>query len=252
MTSQTFWIQLLDLCLIELSNWRWTWRSTVTVSIILPLTGMTALAFYGRESGEAALSAIFSGSLVMSLMFGNLRNIQSHIMFMRVEGTLEYFATLPIQKHGLLLSIIAAFFLLSLPALLATLLIGSAIVGLPLAIHPLALLVIPLCVAPMSAIGALIGVYAREPQQGNSASLLVTFAFAGLGAVIVPAERLPDALAQIGSLNPAVWAASALRQTLLGPTTHQLALDLLLLTVFALLVMGLVSRKLDWRTRESD
>ena len=251
MTSQSSWIQLLDLCLIELSNWRWTWRSTVTVSIILPLTGMTALAFYARESGEAALGAIFSGSLVMSLMFGNLRNIQSHIIFMRMEGTLEYFATLPIHKHGLLLSIIAAFFLLSLPSLLATLLLGSAIVGLSLAIHPLALLVIPLCVAPMSAIGALIGVYAREPQQGNSVSLLLTFAFAGLGPVIAPAERLPEALRQVGMFNPAAWAASALRQTLLGPVTDRLALDLLLLSAFAFVVLWLVSRKLDWRARDS-
>ena len=249
MTRQNSWIQLADLCLIELSNWRWTWRSTVTVSMILPLTGMIALAFYGRESGQAALGAIFSGSLVMSLMFGNLRNIQAHIIFMRMEGTLEYFATLPIHKNGLLLAIILAFFALSLPSLLATLLIGSAILDLPLSIHPLALLVIPLCVAPMSAIGALIGVYAREPQQGNSLSLLVTFAFAGLGAVIVPAEQLPAALQRIGMFNPAALAASALRQTLLGPVTDGLALDLLLLCAFALLILSLVSRKLDWRER---
>lgn len=245
--SQTYPVQLLDLVLIELSNWRWSWRPIIVVSAFVPLFSMVGLSVYARDLGPEALNTIFSGSLVMSLMFGNLGNIQSHLVFMRFQGTLEYFATLPIHKHTLMLAVAIAFFLLSLPALLTLLIIGSALLQISLAPHPLLLLVIPLCVLPMSAVGALIGVSVRDPQQGSSLSVLTTFLLAGLGPVFFPPERLPGFLNHIGAINPAARAASALRQTLIGPHSEQLALDLAILFGFTLFVFYLVVKKLDWR-----
>ena len=149
-----------------------------------------------------------------------------------------------------MLAIIIAFFLLSLPALLTLLIIGSALLKISLAPHPLALLVIPLCVLPMSAVGALIGVKVGNPQQGGALSVLTTFLFAGLG-VLFPAERLPEILRQIGEINPAARAASALRQTLIGPLGELIALDLAIVIGFTLCVLILVGKKLDWRARHS-
>lgn len=249
--AQSYPVQLIDLVLIELSNWRWCWRSIVVVGIFVPLFGMVGLSIYARDLGREALNTIFSGSLVMSLMLGNLGSIQSHVVFMRFQGTLEYFATLPIHKHTLILAIIIAFFLLSLPALLTLLIIGSALLKISLAPHPLALLVIPLCVLPMSAVGALIGVKVGNPQQGGALSVLTTFLFAGLGPVLFPAERLPEILRLIGEINPAARAASALRQTLIGPLGELIALDLAIVIGFTLCVLFLVGKKLDWRARHS-
>ncbi len=245
--AQNYPTQVVDLVLIELSNWRWSWRSIVVVSLFVPLFGMVGLSIYARDLGPEALNAVYSGSLVMSLMLGNLGNIQSHVVFMRFQGTLEYFASLPIHKHALMLAIIIAFFLLSLPALLTLLIIGSALLRISLAPHPLLLLVIPLCVLPMSAIGALIGVRAGSPQQGSSLSVLTAFVFAGLGPVLFPAERLPEILRLIGTVNPAARATSALRQTLIGPLGEQIALDLAILFGFTLCVSYLVESKFDWR-----
>ena len=245
--AQSFPLQLIDLVLIELSNWRWSWRSIVVASAIVPLFGMIGLSIYARDLGPEALNAIFSGSLVMSLMLGNLGAIQSHVVFMRFQGALEYFASLPIHKHALMLAIIIAFFLLTLPALLALLIVGSALLGISLAPHPLLLLVMPLCVLPMSAVGALIGLSVGSPEQGSSLSVLTAFLFAGLGPVLFPAERLPEILQLIGALNPAARAASALRQTLIGPIHEQIALDLAILLGFSLCVSCLVEKKLDWR-----
>ncbi len=249
--SQTYWIQLIDLCLIELRNWRWTWRSMLVISTFIPLVSMIIFSIYARDSGPTALSYVFSGNIVMSLMFGNLNDIQAHIVFMRFQGTLEYFATLPIKKHTLILAIIISFFILSLPSLLSILIIGSAVLQILLVVHPLILLVIPLCVVPMSAIGALIGVSVHNSQQGSSFSLLISFVFLGLGPVIIPPERLPDIFQLIGILNPAARASSALRQTLVGPVTEQIALDLFILLGFALCVFGFVARRIDWRVNSS-
>lgn len=245
--AQAYPVQLLDLVLIELSNWRWSWRSIVVVSAFVPLFSMVGLSVYARDLGPETLNTVFSGSLVMSLMFGNLGNIQSHLVFMRFQGTLEYFATLPIHKHTLMLAITIAFFLLSLPALLTLLIVGSTLLNISLAPHPLLLLVIPLCVLPMSALGALIGVSVRNPQQGGSLSVLTTFLLAGLGPVLFPAERLPGLLNHIGLINPAARAASALRQTLIGPGSEQIALDLAILFGFTLGIFYVVGKKLDWR-----
>lgn len=249
--AQSYPVQLIDLVLIELSNWRWCWRSIVVAGTFVPLFGMVGLSIYARDLGLEALNTIFSGSLVMSLMLGNLGSIQSHVVFMRFQGTLEYFATLPIHKHTLMLAIIIAFFLLSLPALLTLLIIGSALLKISLAPHPLALLVIPLCVLPMSAVGALIGVNVGSPQQGSALSILTTFLFAGLGPVLFPAERLPEILRLIGEINPAARATSALRQTLIGPLGELIALDLAIVIGFTLCVLLLVGKKLDWRARHT-
>ena len=52
-----------------------------------------------------------------------------------------------------------------------------------------------------------------------------------------------------GYLSPATYAASALRQTLLGPITSRLVLDLLVLLLLSVILLWAVARKLQWRER---
>ena len=234
--AQSFPVQLVDLILIELSNWRWSWRSIVVVSTCVPLFGMVGLSIYARDLGpEVAVRGI-------QRQFGDVADARQpgqHSVACRIHALSRnarvFRQPYPSTKHALMLAIIIAFFLLSLPALLTLLIIGSALLRISLAPHPLLLLVIPLCVLPMSAIGALIGVRAGSPQQGSSLSVLTAFVFAGLGPVLFPAERLPEILRLIGTINPAARAASALRQSLIGPLGEQIALDLAILLGFTLL-----------------
>ena len=46
---QSYPIQLVDLVLIELSNWRWSWRSVLVVGTVVPLFGMIGLSIYARD-----------------------------------------------------------------------------------------------------------------------------------------------------------------------------------------------------------
>ncbi|MBW4504731.1 MAG: ABC transporter permease [Scytonema hyalinum WJT4-NPBG1] len=108
---------------------------------------------------------------------------------------------------------------------------------------------IPLCVLPLAGLGALIGTNARTPQESDSFSLLLTMVMLFIGPVIIPDNRLPDILLYIGRLSPATYAASALRQTLLGPITGQVVVDLTALVGFSLLTFWWVGLKLDWRQR---
>lgn len=244
---QAAYLQIIDLLLIELTNWRWSWQAMIVIDTIAPLLSMLALSVFARDAGERALAFVFTGNIVVGLMFGNMGKVESHVTFMRSSGTLDYFATVPIHRAGLVVAIGAAFMLLSLPSLLATTLGGAFLLGMPVAPSPLILLVVPLCALPLAGLGALIGASVPRPEMGSAINLLVTLLLSGLGPVIVPPERLPDWLVQLGRLSPATYAASALRQTLLGPVTPQLGWDLAALAVIAALTLWVAGRRLDWR-----
>ena len=242
-------VQLVDLFLIELTNWRWSWRSMVILGTASPLFGILALGVFARDAGRETLTYVLTGNLVVSLMLGNMGSVESHFTFMRFQGVLDYFATLPIRRSALILAVVLAFLLIHLPSVVITVLLGSLFLQVPLKPHPIALLVAPMCAIPLSGIGALIGTRARTPQEASALGLLVTMAMAALGPVAVPPGRLPAAVLALGRLSPATYAASALRQALLGPVTGQMAIDLAILAGFSVTIFWLVGRKMDWRQR---
>jgi ABC-2 type transport system permease protein len=244
---QSLFNQLIDLTLIQLSNWRWSWRSMVIVGTLAPVISTAALGLFARASGERTLGYILTGNLVLALMFGTLDKVASNFAFMRFRGMLGYFATLPIHGYSLVAATVVAFFLLSLPTMAVTLVFGVLYLGLNTSISPALLVVLPLAALPLAGVGALIGARARSPEEAGSLSLLLSILLVGFGPVIVPPERLPPVLVLFGFLNPATYAASALRQALLGPLTPRILLDLALLLVLALAVLWLVGRVMDWR-----
>jgi ABC-2 type transport system permease protein len=241
--------QLVDLVLIELTNWRWTWRSMLLTGTIAPLLSTAALGIFARDSGPQALAYILTGNVVLSLMFENQDKVAGHFAYMRLNGILDYFATLPIRRPLLILAVMLSFLLLSLPSLVITVLGGALLLDFPIVPSPVILIVVPACAIPMAGVGALIGSSVRMPQHAGSVSFLVTFLMLGLGPVVIPPERLPGFLWALGRLSPATYAASAVRQALLGPLTAQILVDLAALAAFAGLTFWLVGRKMDWRQR---
>lgn len=242
-------VQLWDLFLMELTNWRWSWHSTLLTSLVAPMLSIIALGSFAQGTDET-LPYILTGNIVMTLMFGTLNNMASRFTYMRFAGTLEYYATLPIRREALIIATVAAFFVLSLPSLLVILAFGAFFLKLSLSFNFLILVVIPLCVLPLAGLGATIGTNARTPESSGSLSLLLTMGMLFIGPVLIPASRLPNIVLILGYLSPATYAASALRQSLLGSMTGQIVIDLTALVGFSLLTFWLVVRKLDWRQHE--
>jgi ABC-2 type transport system permease protein len=240
-------VQLFDLTLVQLSNWRWSWRGMLITSTLAPLLSMVALGLFARDSGPRALGYVLTGNMVLALMFGTLDKVAGNFAFMRFRGMLSYFATLPIQAYSLILATVMAFFILSLPSTFITLTFGAWFLGVSVDLNPILLLILPLAAAALSGLGALIGVSVRTPEEAGSLSLLATLFLVGLGPVIVPPERLPPLLVKLGWLSPATYAASALRQALLGPVTARLLLDLAVLGLIMVVTLWLVGYRMDWR-----
>jgi ABC-2 type transport system permease protein len=232
---------------MELSNWRWSWRGLVTTGIVAPVFFILALGLFARDSGPQALAYILSGNVVLALMFENLGKMTSRFAFMRRTGTLDFYATLPIQRHLLVLATTLSFLILSSPAILVTVAFGSHFLHIPLLLHPLFLVVVPLAAMPLAGIGALIGAGMRTPEEALAASRVLTIAMLAVGPVLIPPDRLPGALLALGHLSPATYAASALRQVLLGPVTSQLVLDTAVLAGCSIVTFWLVGRTMNWR-----
>lgn len=246
---QHFIVQLIDLFLMELTNWRWSWQALIINSIAAPILGIIALGSFAKGTGEDTLAYILTGNLVMSLMFGTLDKVATRFTFMKFSGALDYFATLPISREALIIATVLAFFLLSLPSLLVIILLGAFYLKLSLIISPLIILIIPLCVISLSGIGAVIGTNAPSPEVGSSLSLLVTMILLFIGPVLIPANRLPDFLIIAGYFSPASYAASAIRQTLLGTISQQILIDIFALLGFSVLSFWIARRKFNWRQR---
>ncbi len=245
---QPFLTQLFDLTLVQLSNWRWSWRGMLVVSTLAPVMSMAALGFFARQSGPYTLGFILTGNMVLSLIFGTLNKVCSNFTFMRARGMLHYFATLPIHSASLILATVTAFFLLAVPSVLVTLALGVWYLGLRLHFSFWALLVLPLASVSLAGLGALIGTRARNPEEADSSSMVLSLLLVGMGPVLVPPERLPSFMVALGWLSPATYAASALRQTLLGPVTGRLWLDLAVLGLLSAAVLFWVGKVMNWRS----
>ena len=240
-------LQYWDLFLIELSNWRWGWRNLLLTGTVLPLFGILLLGSFARELGPNALSFVLVGNLVMALLFEHMGKLISHFAYMKMAGSLDYFATLPIRKAVLIFAASSAFFILFLPSLVIVLAGGAWILRLDLHLHPLAIAVIPLSALPLAGIGALIGVSFRTPEEASAVGRLLTILMLTIGPVLIPPDRLPDWLIWLGFLSPATYAASALRQVLLGPLTSRILFDSAVLAACVLISFVMVDRKMDWR-----
>ncbi len=241
--------QFWDIFLIQLSNWRWSWRGMIVTGTITPLLSIVALGMIVNSANPETLIYILTGNIVLSLMFENQNKVASNFAYMQAMGTINFFATLPISRYMLILATVASFLLLSLPSLIVTILFGTSFLGISLSVSPLIALIIPLCALPLAGIGAFIGLTMRSPEEASSMSLLVTLILVGVGPVLLPASRLPDALLYVSYISPTTYAASALRQTLIGPVTERLVLDIVVLAGLTLVILWVVGFKLSWRVK---
>lgn len=238
--------QFHDLFLIQLANFRWSWRSMLITGICAPVLMTISFAVVAQGTNVPHL---LSGGVVLSLMFQNQNNVAGNFAHMKFAGMLDFFATLPIHRSLVVLATVLAFYVLSLPSLAVTLVLGAVVLGVDLTVSPLALLVIPLCVLPMAGIGALIGISARAPELAGATSLLVTLVLVFLGPVVLPPDRLPDWVLAISHASPTTYAASAIRQVLLGPVTPRLWLDAAVLAGVTVLTLWWVGHRLPWRQK---
>lgn len=248
---QPYLVQFFDLFLIQLTNWRWSWLSAILFGAISPLLLVFLLGTFASADDVIARSYILSGNIVVSLLLDGLSKTANHFIYMRTNGSLDYYATLPIHRSALIIATVMAFLLMSIPSVILTLLAGTFILQIPLVISPAIILVIPIAVLSLAGLGAVIGLLGSTPDQVNSISTLITLVLFGFGPVMIPADRLPPIVNHLSLLSPATYAASAFRQTVLNiPDQIPLVVDLVVLATFSTVCIYIVGQRLDWRGKD--
>ncbi|WP_083904607.1 ABC transporter permease [Nocardiopsis kunsanensis] len=245
----SFHWQVWDLFRIQLTNWRWSWPQMVLTGMLAPMVSISALGLFSQNSGTSASEYVLTGSVTMAILFETQNKIASNFAFMRGNGAFQYYAALPVRREALILATLAAFCILSLPAIAVTLLLGSALLNVPLTLSPLAPLCLLLALLPSTGLGAFIGSRSGTIEQASSLSLATTLLMMAAGPVAIPPELLPDALNWVGNINPAVYAADSLRHSLTTPDTRLALADMVVLAVFAGAAWGLTSKHMPWRAR---
>ena len=107
------WVQVADLFLIEMTNWRWSWRYMLLTATLTPMVGILGLGAFARDSGPEALAYVLTGNAVVSLIFGTMSNVESRFSFMRLRGGVDYYASLPVRRYALIVAVVLSFLLLS-------------------------------------------------------------------------------------------------------------------------------------------
>jgi len=240
-------VQWWNLFLIELTNWRWSWRLTLIAGGLMPLFILFLLGIFAGDSDPNTLAYMLTGNIVIGLLFGTLTRIVNRVEFLRFGGGLDFFATLPVQRFLFVLAMVASFGIFSLPSLVMTLIVGALWLNLPLHLHPLLILVIPLCTMPLAGVGVILGLLGRSWGEASSWSFVVSLLLSVLGPVMIPPDRLPAILLWLGYLSPATYAASALRQVVIGPVSGWILIDMVALGGISVGLLWWVEQKMSWR-----
>lgn len=232
------------LFLVQLSNWRWSWRGMVITGMVAPILTLAAMGVFAKESGDQSVHQVFVGSLTLALLFETQNKVAANFAFMKFNDAFAFYAALPVRPQALIVATAAAFTLLALPALVCTTLFGVLILGLNVSLSPLAVPVLLAVVLPFVGYGAWLGSRANGPEEAGSLSLLSVLAMVSLGPVAVPAHLLPDFMVWIGWANPAFYASSLLRQVFFGPVGGRTAVYFGVLLGYLLLMWVLSSKRI--------
>jgi ABC-2 type transport system permease protein len=238
---------LLDLVFIQLSRVRAAWPWILLVSSATPIGMLFFLTFVAGSPRATSLLQYISGSVVVSLIATPLFMVAAQFAWARESRAFDFYAGLPVSRTALVLAVIVASVMFTLPGCIGLLALGMAVYHLWLVPNPLIVLVVILCPLALSGLGAMVGVLAPNQNVAGVTCNLLTVLIMFLSPVFVPISRLPAVLQVTARLLPPTYASDALRQTLTGGPTGSLAVDLVVLAVFGVGGISFVTSRLEWR-----
>lgn len=234
--------QFLDLFLIQLTNWRWSWRQQLFLGVLFPTTGLLLLSTVaGENSSSSDRGYLVAGSVLMSVALQNQNLVASNFAFMKANGTDVYFRTLPITVPLLPVATLTSFAVLALPAALVAVAVAPQATDVALDTDLVLVPILALTAAVVSYLGALIALRTRTAPEASSLSFAVSLVLVSTGGVYFPTAELPTGLRAVSAVNPLTFAARAVRAALLAATEDaSVVLDTGLLAIWVVALAAAV------------
>jgi len=200
----------------------------------------------GKDPSHSLI--VITGNMIISIIGIGIVSLAQWLSDMKMTNSFEYYAAMRVNKLLLILAIISAYAISSIPGMISVLLIGSWMFKFPLSFHPLLLPMILLTVFSSSGIGAMIGTYTSRVLEASVIANASYFLIIFFSPIFVPHEELPRLLQITSYLLPSRYATHGLRHFLKGGAINdQIVVDFLALFMFALLSFLLISKKFEWR-----
>lgn len=234
------WIQVLSIR----SSWFWV----LILGTAFPLTLLLFLLFFTAGMSEQIRLYVLTGNLVYTLAINGMLAVGQELSWQKQNRGFEFYATLPISKHALLMALLTRSALFSLPSVVITLIAARLLFGLAIPFRPLLLVLLVLASYSMIGFGALIGLYSPSHRVANNATQFLALIVAYLSPLMVPVENLPQLLRWTSAVLPTTYVAEALRLIVSQEQwSAQLQTDFAILGGFVLLSFLLIQLKFDWR-----
>ncbi|MGW9591975.1 ABC transporter ATP-binding protein/permease [Streptomyces chartreusis] len=227
---------------------RTSWHVHMVFGIFMPLTMVFGFSRIGSGlTDQSSLLYIASGSGVFSIAALGTTAIAQRIGAIKAEGSMMYYASLPISKVAFVTAFVAARLLLIAPGLVTSLLAVEALYDIKLTLSPTLLFVYPLTALPLAALGLVIGSLIDKIELISIVTYMLNFLLLLGAPLLIPLESLPVALRVISYVMPTSYGADAIRHSVTGDIDGTFALDVAVLAVASVASLWIADRALRWR-----
>ncbi|MDQ1014252.1 ABC transporter ATP-binding protein/permease [Streptomyces afghaniensis] len=227
---------------------RTSWHVHMVFGIFMPLTMVFGFSRIGSGlTDQSSLLYIASGSGVFSIAALGTTAIAQRIGAIKAEGSMMYYASLPISKVAFVTAFVAARLLLIAPGLVTSLLAVELLYDIQLTLSPTLLFVYPLTVLPLAALGLVIGSLIDKIELISIVTYMLNFLLLLGAPLLIPMESLPLALRVISYAMPTSYGADAIRHSVTGDIDGTFALDVAVLAVASVASLWIADRALRWR-----
>ncbi|QQE72808.1 ABC transporter permease [Brevibacillus composti] len=244
--SQLPWFQQFRLLLsLLITDYRSAAPFLVLIGLALPTGFLWILRSY-VGTGEEALW-LLAGNIVMSVCFGSVSFAIQRTALMKVEGELDYYASLSVKKTAFIAATFVESIIFAIPALTSSLVLGYFLLDIPaqklVMCIPLALL----AASSLTIVGSTIGSYAKTMAHFAVLSYLPYLLVIFFSPVLLPYEMLPFFMKVTSFLFPTGQAALVLSGVLHQQYDTTFWILIGALCLWLIIAISIALRKLDWR-----
>ncbi len=247
MSITRFFSNVKYLCLEQILEVRSYWVLFAVFSLLLPLTMIFGLTRIGGQADDTALMVrVIVGTAIFWLANDGITILAVRVATMHRDGTLIYYASLPISKSSLITALILSRAFISLPGVVSPLVLAPILFHFSANLHPLLLFIIPLTMLLLSMAGMALGLLSRNVEFVTNATYVILYILAMATPLFLPIEALPAPLQWLSRLLPTTYATEALGILLNGAPNATFWIDAAVLMGMAVICVFVLERKLPW------
>ena len=248
--TRKFFVDLKFLWLEQMMEVRFIWYWYFFFSLSLPAAMVFGFTRFGSGlDDQLSLIYIVSGAAVFGAVSEGLTTMAIRIGSMRKEGMMIYYASLPISRTAFILALILSRLTITLPGMVAPLIVGAVLYDVNLQINFWVITLLPLTALALSVLGMVAGSIMDSMEMIQMLVNGLLFIMVVAAPVFIPMEALPLPFQLLGLLLPPTYAAAALRSALEATYDTVFYLNVAVLVSFTVLGFLAITRWLRWRLK---